>query len=38
MARASIRPARAAGFDHHLTKPLNPDRLAELFDANDPDR
>ena len=27
------RRALAAGFDHHLTKPVDPDRLALLFDA-----
>jgi CheY-like chemotaxis protein len=25
------RIARAAGFDHHLTKPVNPDRLNDLL-------
>ncbi len=25
--------ARSAGFDHHLTKPIDPDRLAELISA-----
>ena len=26
------RMAHAAGFDHHLTKPVDPERLAKLFD------
>ncbi len=33
------RMAHAAGFDHHLTKPVDPERLAKLFeDANGPDK
>jgi two-component system, chemotaxis family, CheB/CheR fusion protein len=27
------RLAQAAGFDHHMTKPVDPERLAQLFDA-----
>jgi CheY-like chemotaxis protein len=30
------RLAYAAGFDHHLTKPVEPERLAQLFAANTP--
>jgi CheY-like chemotaxis protein len=29
------RMAHAAGFDHHLTKPVDPDRLAELLTPDD---
>jgi two-component system CheB/CheR fusion protein len=32
------RMAHAAGFDHHLTKPVDPDCLAKLFGANRRDK
>jgi CheY-like chemotaxis protein len=32
------RLAVAAGFDHHVTKPVDPERLADLFEANGPDQ
>lgn len=32
------RMAHAAGFDHHLTKPVDPERLAQLFDSSGPDK
>ena len=30
---ADKRRALAAGFDHHLTKPIDPEKLERLFDA-----
>lgn len=30
--------ALASGFDHHLTKPIDPDELTRLFDTSAPPR
>ena len=30
---ADRRRALAAGFNHHLTKPIDPERIESLFDA-----